>query len=306
MSFRLKNVTFRYEPSRDGAAEARNALALQDVTAELPAGEVVAVLGPSGCGKTTLLNLLALLWEGEFDGHAVYLEGDEELDYRDLNRDPGLRARLRRERFGVVLQNCYLLPHFSNLQNVSLPLALLGWDEPQRQAWADAMIREVDARVSSAQDLWDARGGMPRQVSLGQKQRMAVLRAVIHNPRVVFADEPISNLDRANTRAVLQLLLDWQRGRLHGGCAARLLDSGAALPPGLAERLHGWRQAEGVPHTLILVCHHLDIAKACADRALLFDAEHRLVGAFTPERWAELDAQLDRVLKSEPFERLPR
>ena len=293
MSFHLDGVSFRYPGS------AASAPVLRDVSVELPAGEVIAVLGPSGCGKTTLLNLLSLLWEGDGQaGTIVYRDGPARFDYRELGRDPRRRAALRRERFGVVLQNCYLLPHFSCLHNVCLPLALLGWSEPEQAAWSEALIRVVGAAPN---DLWEARHRMPRAVSLGQRQRFAVLRAVAHHPRVVFADEPTSNLDPASMHAVLQLLLDWHAGRLLHRAAAAL----DPFPTGLRERLERGQAADAGPRTLILVCHQRELARACADRVLLFDAEHRLADTFTAGRWAELDARAGAVLRLAPLERSP-
>src|ERR1043165_3217542 len=124
MSFTLNQVSFRYPTALS------NELSLKDVTAELPDGEVIVLLGPSGCGKTTLLNLLALLWEEKIDsGQIVYRDGHEVFNYDEVKGNPDLRVRLRRDHFGTILQNCYLLSHVSCLHNICLPLVLRGWSE---------------------------------------------------------------------------------------------------------------------------------------------------------------------------------
>lgn len=220
MTFRLDGVRFRYPGS------GRDVLAGVDLT--VPAGEVVAVLGLSGSGKTTLLNLLGQLHEGGPSGGVVSYDGH---DYSRLTAP--MRSSLRR-RFGFVLQSSYLLPHLSCLRNVEIPLALAGRSGRReavlalmRQAGGEALASRADAKA--------------REVSGGERQRMAVLRAVAHDPDVVFADEPLSSLDPANRKAVLSLLRSWHAG-------------GLAPAPGERRR------------TLVLVTHDYGSAFSFADR----------------------------------------
>jgi ABC-type lipoprotein export system ATPase subunit len=241
VSFALRGLTFAY-PGAVGPV-------LRGLTLDVPADRTIVVLGQSGSGKSTLLSLLGLLWEGRPPaGQLIYTPPDgKPLDYHTLSR--GRQAELRRREFGFVLQSSYLLPHFCGFDNVAMPLYLGRQAPPARAAvrravaralagaepagsMADRVVRLI-AAVSRPDELADLCLKPAREASGGQRQRLAVLRAVVHGPRVLFADEPFSNLDPANTRAVLDLLQRWQAGDLG--------------------------TADG-PRTLFLVCHHLRTA----------------------------------------------
>jgi putative ABC transport system ATP-binding protein len=165
--------------------------ALDGVSLDVRAGEMVALVGPSGCGKSTLLNLIGcvdLPSSGtiEVDGRAT-----SELD------DDALTA-LRRERIGTVFQFFNLLPAMTIAENVALPLVL------QRRKRA-----EIDTRVAAALaavGIGEKGGAYPSQVSGGQMQRAAIARATIHAPAIVLADEPTGNLDSQSGATVLALL----------------------------------------------------------------------------------------------------
>lgn len=166
-------------------------LVFSGLSLELRAGEFVAVVGPSGCGKSTLLHLLAGLDEpdsGEVEISGVALSS---LDSRT-------RARLRNESIGFVFQFHHLLPEFSALENVSMPLRIAGI--PRGEALRRS--RDVLARVGLA----DRGSHRPAELSGGELQRAAVARAVVANPRLLFADEPTGNLDRENAESVFGLL----------------------------------------------------------------------------------------------------
>jgi putative ABC transport system ATP-binding protein len=167
---------------------------LEDVTLGVGAGESVAIVGPSGSGKSTLLGLLAGL--DRPSAGRVRLAGQElgELDEDAL-------ARLRGEQVGFVFQSFQLLPSLTALENVMLPLELLG------RADARAAGRAVLERVGLAGRL----GHYPRQLSGGEQQRVAIARAFAPHPRVLFADEPTGNLDRATGERVADLLFDLNR-----------------------------------------------------------------------------------------------
>jgi putative ABC transport system ATP-binding protein len=153
------------------------------------AGEAVAILGASGSGKSTLLGLLAGL-DVPTSGR-VRIEG-EDLFALDEDGRAGLRARM----VGFVFQSFQLLPALTALENVMLPLELAG------TSGAAATAREVLGRVGLAERL----GHYPRQLSGGEQQRVAVARAFVTQPRLLFADEPTGNLDSRTSGEVLELL----------------------------------------------------------------------------------------------------
>ncbi|WP_328434776.1 ABC transporter ATP-binding protein [Streptomyces sp. NBC_00425] len=161
-------------------------------------GEVSAITGQSGSGKSSLLYCLAGVLpvsrgEVRFEGRVLGELDDEEL------------SALRRERFGFVFQYGELLPELTVEENTALPLRLAG----QRKAPALAAAGEVLERLG----LSDLRKRRPSQVSGGQSQRVAVARALVHKPAVVFADEPTGSLDSANAAAVLEEFLALARSQ---------------------------------------------------------------------------------------------
>ena len=182
-------------------------------------GEYVAIVGESGVGKSTLLNLVAGL--DVPDSGAILLEG------RDLARlDEDARTRLRRSRMGFVFQAFHVLPHLTVERNVALPLALNG------QAGRDA-----EARV---QELLDAVGlgqrarSLPRELSGGELQRVAVARALVHRPALVLADEPTGNLDPDNAATILEIL----RAQIKRDNAAGILVTHSATAAATTDRIY--------------------------------------------------------------------
>ena len=165
--------------------------ALSGVDLEVDAGEFVAVVGPSGCGKSTLLNLLAGV--DAPDAGSVRLLG------RDL---AGLgereRSRLRLAEVGFVFQRFHLLAVLTAAENVELPMAEAGVGRRERRE----RVRELLDYVGLA----DRAGHRPPHLSGGEQQRVAIARALANRPRVLLADEPTGELDRATGRAILKLL----------------------------------------------------------------------------------------------------
>jgi putative ABC transport system ATP-binding protein len=165
--------------------------ALDGVSLDVRAGEMVALVGPSGCGKSTLLNLIGCVdlpsaGTIEVDGRATSSLDDDAL------------TALRRERIGTVFQFFNLLPAMTIAENVALPLVL------QRRPRG-----EIDARVAAALasvGIAEKARSYPSQVSGGQMQRAAIARATIHDPAIVLADEPTGNLDSQSGATVLALL----------------------------------------------------------------------------------------------------
>ena len=171
----------------------REITVLRDITFELEAGGFLAVTGPSGSGKSTLLGLLAGL-DRPAHGHVV-LDGHE---LSMLSEDE--RARVRAEKVGFVFQSFHLIPTLTARENIQVPLELRGEDGRSR---AEALL----ARVG----LGDRGHHYPAQLSGGEQQRVAVARAFVHRPRILFADEPTGNLDAANGTNVVELLGEMNR-----------------------------------------------------------------------------------------------
>ncbi|MET8802336.1 ABC transporter ATP-binding protein [Streptomyces sp. NPDC004546] len=172
--------------------------AVRNAKISLRRGEVAAITGQSGSGKSSLLYCLAGVLpvargEVRFEGRVLAQLPDEEL------------SALRRERFGFVFQYGELLPELTIEENTALPLRLAG----QRKAPALAAAGEVLSRLGLA----DLRRRRPSQVSGGQNQRVAVARALVHQPAVVFADEPTGSLDSTNASAVLEEFLALARSQ---------------------------------------------------------------------------------------------
>ena len=164
------------------------------------AGEQVAVRGQSGAGKTTLLHLIAGILVP--DSGSIVIDGVEMSARAEAQRD-----RLRAEKVGYVLQTFNLLQGFTALENVLFGMAFGSQGVDRDRA------RELLARMGLADRLHDR----PRQLSTGQQQRVAIARALAGRPKLVLADEPTGNLDRAHAREALQLIRE--------GCR----ESGAAL-----------------------------------------------------------------------------
>ena len=166
-----------------GASSVR---ALADVDVDFAAGAFTAIMGPSGSGKSTLMHLLAGL-DTASAGRAFLGETDlTSLDDRAL-------THLRRDRIGFVFQSFNLLPMFTAVQNITLPLELAG--KPVDLHWMDTLIATLG--------LVDRLGHRPSELSGGEQQRVAIARALIAKPDVVFADEPTGNLDsRAGTQVL--------------------------------------------------------------------------------------------------------
>ncbi|MCC5951020.1 MAG: ATP-binding cassette domain-containing protein [Acidimicrobiia bacterium] len=165
--------------------------ALRDVSLDVATGDMVMVMGPSGNGKTTLLNCLAGL--DDIDDGVVLVDGD------DIHRmSDGARTEHRAQRMGFIFQAFNLIPVFSAVENVELPL-LVG---DRRPAEARRRAVEMLERVG----LGDRLDHRPTELSGGEQQRVAVARALVSEPAIVWADEPTGNLDSHTAGSVLELL----------------------------------------------------------------------------------------------------
>ena len=205
--------------------------ALRDVSLEIPAGELTAVMGPSGSGKSTLMHILAGLDRPtagtvEIAGQEITRLGDNDL------------TRLRREHIGFVFQFFNLLPMLSAEENIVLPLSIAG--EKVDKAWLERLLADVG--------LAERRKHRPAELSGGQQQRVAVARALVTKPTVLFADEPTGNLDSSTGAEILRLLRDSvdERGQTivmvtHDPRAATVADRVLHLADGriVREEVHG-------------------------------------------------------------------
>lgn len=169
---------------------------LIDVSLEVDRGEFVAILGSSGSGKTTLLNLIGGI--DLPDAGSIVIDGNELTSLSD-----SARTRFRRRHVGMVFQLFNLIPTLTVWENVLLPAELEGTVDSSRREYAASLL----ARVG----LSDRRDTFPEKLSGGEQQRVAIVRALAHEPLIVLADEPTGNLDAQNSARVLSLLLQLTR-----------------------------------------------------------------------------------------------
>jgi len=170
--------------------------ALKGVSLQVAPGETVAIVGKSGSGKSTLMHLLALLDAPDKGTLHVAGQDADALSKRNINE-------LRNKEFGFVFQQFFLTPNVSVLDNVVLPLKIAGIGGKARRTRGMEVLRQLE--------LDDKAGKKATTLSGGQKQRVVIGRALVNNPRVIFADEPTGNLDTATGRVVEDILFALNR-----------------------------------------------------------------------------------------------
>jgi len=190
----MTDVVLRAEGLRQSFREGPQALqVLNGVSFAVNRGERVAIIGRSGSGKTTLLHLLGGL-EKPTEGHVRLLEHDFS------GAGEAERSRLRNRHMGFVYQLHHLLPEFTALENVALPVVLGGGEVAEAEAAAAELLRRVG--------LGERMDHKPAELSGGERQRVALARALVTRPAVVLADEPTGNLDRDTAESIHQLIVE--------------------------------------------------------------------------------------------------
>lgn len=170
--------------------------ALKSTSLHILKDELVAITGPSGAGKSTLLHLLS--------GLEPVDQGEVLLDRCSLNNiSKKDLQKLRNQKLGFVFQFHYLLPEFSALENVMMPL-LIG---RANSSEAEIKAKEILERVGLGKRMKHK----PNELSGGEQQRVAIARAVVHQPQILFADEPTGNLDSETTEEIFQLFLELKK-----------------------------------------------------------------------------------------------
>jgi putative ABC transport system ATP-binding protein len=207
--------------SKTYTLDRRRIKVLDDVSLTVSSGEFLVITGASGSGKTTLLTLLSGL-DHPSSGSVLI----DEQDITGASEDD--LAPLRNKKIGFVFQSFHLVPSMTAMENIMFPAELLG--DPQAAARAMALLERMG--------MAERADNLPSQLSGGEKQRVALCRALINRPKLLFADEPTGNLDSKNGQSVLEQLVELKN------------EQGA---------------------TLVLVTHNPDIARAADRRLALAD-----------------------------------
>lgn len=193
---------------------------LEDLDLDIDSGEFLALMGPSGSGKTTLLNLVA--------GIDSPTSGELRVDGRDIGGlSRSALAQWRADNVGYIFQLYNLVPVLTAYENVELPLLLRKLSGKERRRRVAAALELVG--------LADRHDHFPRQLSGGQEQRVAIARAIVGNPRILVADEPTGDLDRASAKSVMELLQSLN-GEL--GCTLIMVTHDAATTRYAQRTLH--------------------------------------------------------------------
>lgn len=170
--------------------------ALKKISFAVPGGQFLAITGMSGSGKSTLLYQLSLL---DTPNQGVVTIDD--IDTSKLTNEEKISFRLKN--LGYIFQDYAILPMLTAKENVMMPLLMQGIDEGVAQK------RAIDALMKV--DLQNRLDNLPSQLSGGQQQRVSIARAIVHNPKILFADEPTANLDSESSEKVLDIFLNLHR-----------------------------------------------------------------------------------------------
>jgi len=194
MRFMNKTMIEAIDVTKTYEIEERTITVLDHVELAIDKGEFIVVAGSSGSGKTTLLSLLSGL---DSPSHgSVKIAGREITGLAEDELAP-----LRNQLIGFVFQAFHLIPSLNALENVMFPAELR--KDPDARGKAESLLDRVG--------LWARRNNQPEQLSGGEKQRVAICRALINEPKLLFADEPTGNLDSENSRGIISLILQLQK-----------------------------------------------------------------------------------------------
>ena len=179
----------------------QSSIIFSGVELSIKTGSFMGLMGESGCGKSTLLKIMAGLETPD----SGLVKVDEEKIFKDgkMQLNEAEFAEFRRENFGFIFQSHQLIPELTVLENTFLPLQLNGLSRKKAKKRAEEML----SQVSLLKELQDS---FPQEISVGQQQRVGIARALIHQPSLIFADEPTASLDPENSEGVVELLLGLQ------------------------------------------------------------------------------------------------
>ena len=172
---------------------------LTNVNISINQGEIVSVVGPSGAGKTTLINILSTLSKPDITNDcSIYID-----NYDILNSTNNNLSKFRNEKIGFIFQFHELLPEFTSIENIILPNLIKGFTKIESYENAKNLLDKIGLK--------DKENLYPNQLSGGEKQRVAVARALINKPKIVFADEPTGNLDSKNANQLNNLFFELRK-----------------------------------------------------------------------------------------------
>ena len=172
---------------------------LTNVNISINEGEIISVVGPSGAGKTTLINILSTLSKPDITNDcSIYID-----NYDILNSTNNNLSKFRNEKIGFIFQFHELLPEFTSIENIILPNLIKGFTKIESYENAKNLLDKIGLK--------DKENLYPNQLSGGEKQRVAVARALINKPKIVFADEPTGNLDSKNADQLNNLFFELRK-----------------------------------------------------------------------------------------------
>ena len=170
-----------------------NKMVLDNISLDVKEGEIISIVGPSGAGKTTLLNIISTLDKPDKNiDSKVYINGIDVLSLNDIKL-----SKFRNTQIGFIFQFHELLPEFSAIENVLIPAIIKGVNKIKSRAKALELLDSLG--------LADVVDQFPSQLSGGEQQRVAVARALINDPKIIFADEPSGNLDTKSSKLLHEL-----------------------------------------------------------------------------------------------------
>ena len=168
-------------------------MVLDNISLDVKEGEIISIVGPSGAGKTTLLNIISTLDKPDKNiDSKVYINGIDVLSLSDIKL-----SKFRNTQIGFIFQFHELLPEFSAIENVLIPAIIKGVNKRKSRAKALELLDSLG--------LADVVDQFPSQLSGGEQQRVAVARALINDPKIIFADEPSGNLDTKSSKLLHEL-----------------------------------------------------------------------------------------------------